>query len=74
MNCLRIQGRSGSSNLPRSFFENMEALAAATDVPVGVAPHSLRAVPLRELKADRRVDPGAEAASPHARGRADCGE
>ncbi len=32
------------------FIENMEALAAATDVPVGVAPHSLRAVPLRELK------------------------
>lgn len=33
-----------------SFIENLEALAAATDVPVGVAPHSLRAVPLRELK------------------------
>jgi formimidoylglutamate deiminase len=32
------------------FIENMEALAAATDLPVGVAPHSLRAVPLRELK------------------------
>jgi formimidoylglutamate deiminase len=32
------------------FIENMEALAAATDAPVGVAPHSLRAVPLRELK------------------------
>jgi formimidoylglutamate deiminase len=32
------------------FIENMEALAAATDVPVGVAPHSLRAVPLRALK------------------------
>ena len=32
------------------FLENMEALAAATDVRVGVAPHSLRAVPLRELK------------------------
>ncbi len=32
------------------FIENMEALAAAADVPVGVAPHSLRAVPLRELK------------------------
>jgi formimidoylglutamate deiminase len=32
------------------FIENMNALAAATDVPVGVAPHSLRAVPLRELK------------------------
>jgi formimidoylglutamate deiminase len=33
------------------FIENMEALAAAaTDVPIGVAPHSLRAVPLRELK------------------------
>ena len=32
------------------FIENMEALAASTDVPVGVAPHSLRAVPLRELK------------------------
>jgi formimidoylglutamate deiminase len=28
----------------------MQALADATDVPVGVAPHSLRAVPLRELK------------------------
>jgi formimidoylglutamate deiminase len=32
------------------FIENMEALAAATNVPLGVAPHSLRAVPLRELK------------------------
>jgi formimidoylglutamate deiminase len=32
------------------FIENMEALAAATNVPVGAAPHSLRAVPLRELK------------------------
>jgi formimidoylglutamate deiminase len=32
------------------FIENMEALAAVTDVPVGVAPHSLRAVPLLELK------------------------
>jgi len=32
------------------FIENMEALAAETDVPIGVAPHSLRAVPLRELK------------------------
>jgi formimidoylglutamate deiminase len=32
------------------FIENMNALAAATDVPLGVAPHSLRAVPLRELK------------------------
>jgi formimidoylglutamate deiminase len=32
------------------FIENMNALAAATSVPVGVAPHSLRAVPLRELK------------------------
>jgi formimidoylglutamate deiminase len=32
------------------FLENMEALAASTDVPVGVAPHSLRAVPLRELR------------------------
>ena len=32
------------------FIENMNALAAATDVPIGVAPHSLRAVPLRELK------------------------
>jgi formimidoylglutamate deiminase len=32
------------------FIENMEALTAATNVPVGVAPHSLRAVPLRELK------------------------
>jgi formimidoylglutamate deiminase len=30
--------------------ENMEALAAAVDTPIGVAPHSLRAVPLRELK------------------------
>jgi formimidoylglutamate deiminase len=34
----------------KQFIENMEALAAATNVPVGVAPHSLRAVPLRELK------------------------
>jgi formimidoylglutamate deiminase len=32
------------------FLQNMQALADATDVPVGVAPHSLRAVPLRELK------------------------
>jgi formimidoylglutamate deiminase len=32
------------------FIKNMEALTAATDVPVGVAPHSLRAVPLRELQ------------------------
>jgi formimidoylglutamate deiminase len=32
------------------FIENVKALAASTDVPVGVAPHSLRAVPLRELK------------------------
>jgi formimidoylglutamate deiminase len=32
------------------FIENMNALAAATDVLVGVAPHSLRAVPLRDLK------------------------
>jgi formimidoylglutamate deiminase len=32
------------------FIQNMEALAASTDVPVGVAPHSLRAVPLPELK------------------------
>jgi formimidoylglutamate deiminase len=32
------------------FIKNMEALTAATDVPVGVAPHSLRAVPLPELK------------------------
>jgi formimidoylglutamate deiminase len=32
------------------FIENMEELAAAAGVRVGVAPHSLRAVPLRELK------------------------
>jgi formimidoylglutamate deiminase len=32
------------------FIENTEALTAATDVPVGVAPHSLRAVPLRDLR------------------------
>jgi formimidoylglutamate deiminase len=32
------------------FLENTEALAASAEVPVGVAPHSLRAVPLRELK------------------------
>jgi formimidoylglutamate deiminase len=32
------------------FIENAEALADATQVPIGVAPHSLRAVPLRELK------------------------
>ncbi len=32
------------------FIENMEALTTATDVPVGVAPHSLRAVPLRDLR------------------------
>ena len=34
----------------RQFLDNMEALAAATNVQVGVAPHSLRAVPLGELK------------------------
>ena len=32
------------------FIENVEALAAASDVAIGVAPHSLRAVPLRELR------------------------
>jgi formimidoylglutamate deiminase len=32
------------------FIKNIEALADATEVPIGVAPHSLRAVPLRELK------------------------
>jgi formimidoylglutamate deiminase len=32
------------------FIQNMEALVASTDVSVGVAPHSLRAVPLRDLK------------------------
>ena len=32
------------------FLDNMQALADATEVPVGVAPHSLRAVPLRDLK------------------------
>jgi formimidoylglutamate deiminase len=32
------------------FLQNVETLAASTGVPVGVAPHSLRAVPLRELK------------------------
>jgi formimidoylglutamate deiminase len=32
------------------FIKNMEALADATQVPIGAAPHSLRAVPLRELK------------------------
>lgn len=32
------------------FLENVEALAAAVAAPVGVAPHSLRAVPLPELK------------------------
>jgi formimidoylglutamate deiminase len=34
----------------KQFIENMEALTVATNVPLGVAPHSLRAVPLRELK------------------------
>jgi formimidoylglutamate deiminase len=34
----------------RQFLDNMEALAAATNVQIGVAPHSLRAVPLGELK------------------------
>ena len=29
----------------RQFIDNMEALAAATSVQIGVAPHSLRAVP-----------------------------
>ena len=32
------------------FLENMAALADSTEVRVGVAPHSLRAVPLHELK------------------------
>lgn len=31
------------------FLENTEALAASVDAPIGVAPHSLRAVPLPEL-------------------------
>jgi formimidoylglutamate deiminase len=34
----------------QQFIENMNALADAVDVPVGVAPHSLRAVPLQQLK------------------------
>src|SRR5271156_4599371 len=34
----------------RRFIDNMEALAATTSVKIGVAPHSLRAVPLGELK------------------------
>jgi formimidoylglutamate deiminase len=32
------------------FLENMAALAGSTEVRIGVAPHSLRAVPLHELK------------------------
>jgi formimidoylglutamate deiminase len=32
------------------FLENLEALADSTEVAIGVAPHSLRAVPLCELK------------------------
>jgi formimidoylglutamate deiminase len=32
------------------FLENMEALAGSTEVRIGVAPHSLRAVPLQELR------------------------
>jgi formimidoylglutamate deiminase len=32
------------------FLENVQALAGATEVPIGVAPHSLRAVPLPELR------------------------
>ncbi len=32
------------------FLENLAALAASTEAPIGVAPHSLRAVPLRELQ------------------------
>ena len=32
------------------FLKNVEALAAAATAPIGVAPHSLRAVPLPELK------------------------
>jgi hypothetical protein len=53
-NCRRIRARSGSSSLPQ-FLDNMEALRK--EYPsrfhrgaLGVAPHSLRAVPLRELK------------------------
>jgi formimidoylglutamate deiminase len=34
----------------KQFIDNVEALAAASDAPIGVAPHSLRAVPLPELK------------------------
>jgi formimidoylglutamate deiminase len=34
----------------QQFIDNMDALAAATNVQIGVAPHSLRAVPLGELK------------------------
>jgi formimidoylglutamate deiminase len=32
------------------FLENMEALAGSTEVRIGVAPHSLRAVPLHQLR------------------------
>ncbi len=61
------------------FLDNMEALskeypADSTEVRLGVAPHSLRAVPLRELKEIAAWTRGAEATAPHARGGADRGE
>jgi formimidoylglutamate deiminase len=33
-----------------AFLKNLETLAASANVPIGVAPHSLRAVPLPELR------------------------
>ena len=33
-----------------AFLKNVETLAASVDVPIGVAPHSLRAVPLADLR------------------------
>jgi len=56
------------------FIENMEALAAINDVRVGVAPHSLRAVPLRELKEIAAWTRERKLPLHIARGRAGCGE
>ena len=54
-NCLVIRGRLVFSNLCDAFLENMDALvressADPSEVRFGVAPHSIRAVPLGELK------------------------
>ena len=55
MSCLVILDRLVFSNLPQLFLENMDALvrefsADPSEVRFGVAPHSIRAVSLGELK------------------------